>query len=822
MAESQVFYKDGSAVPPERAAEAVAAGQAFARKNQSVSMLDDTGTPVSVDARDIQQAVHAGFQFEDPAAAAQRAKMRERGAIGQQAIAAVEGAGRGATLGLSDLAAGALLGDEYSQAARERQQANPLTAGATEIAGTIAPALLTGGAGAVARGAALTPAALASRAGVAAERLAARATAGLGEGALARMAGRAAQVGASGATEGALYGVGSEISKAALENTDITAEKLLSGALEGGKFGGLTGAGMGAVGSLAGRAAEKLLGGESLRAKARELADESLLKAFGAQASDFKKLTGRKVGQAADDKISQVAKEAFEYRYQSGPLKGQKLFSGAKRADDLIDSVAYAKNEVGEGLGSIYSKADEAIKARPDLGVDVGAYLRRVEEEVLQPLRSSNVPAIRKRADKVERQLEGLRQRLEPVEVKLPDGTIELHPPEPIGFAELNQTRRDIREIFQPPKASGGGLPAAVPEHAAHLEKAERMLSEELDGAVEKALTSVGEDASKFKELKRQYSAFSDLEAVANSAAKRQLGNRAISPSDYGTGLSMAMSMLASGNVAGLAAGAATSFAHKLIRERGRSVLAQMADHVASLDDEAIAGIRKLAGEAGRVPRRAIQSAESIDRRYAEVTDSVKNFQTDPKHAQQVLSSNVDAIAGDHPELAAAIQAKIQGDYQYLAQQIPGQLSRADSSLTPLAATKNARIPHAAKAKLVNIATALERPNSILADLASGSVPREKIEALKARRPEIFNEMRGLVMRHVATKKTEIAYLDRVQLSLAFDFNGDKSLKAIGSIQADNSTPPPEKGNNPPGGASSLNPQKAQEAASLPSQRAEA
>jgi hypothetical protein len=134
----------------------------------------------------------------------------------------------------------------------------------------------------------------------------------------------------------------------------------------------------------------------------------------------------------------------------------------------------------------------------------------------------------------------------------------------------------------------------------------------------------------------------------------------------------------------------------------------------------------------------------------------------------------------------------------------------------------SARLPHAAKAKIVNIATALERPNSILADLADGNVPREKIEALKARRPEIFAEMRQLVIREVATKQTEIPYLDRVQLSLAFDFNGDKSLKFIGQIQADNSTPPPEDQQNPPGGVSSINPQKVAESVSLPSQRAEA
>lgn len=824
MPESQVYYADGTPVPHDKAAEAVAAGKAFGLKDKPLHMIDETGAPVKVEAGNLREAVKAGFGFEDPAEAAKRQALREHGTAGQQAIAAVEGGARGLSFGTSDALAGAVLGDEYSEHARKRQQANPITATGSEILGAVAPAIASGGSGLLARGAALTPAGLAARAGSAAERLVGRGAAalGAGEGTLARMATRAAQVGASGATESALQGLGGEISKAALENTDLTAEKLLSGAIEGGKFGGLVGAGMGATGTLAGKAAEKLLGSESVRERARQLADESLLKAFGFQGSDFRRLVGRKVGQAADDRLSAVAKEAFDYRFKSGPLEGQKLFTGAKKAEDLIDSVTFAKREIGEELGNVRRQTDEILKARPELGADTAGYLRRVDEEVLKPLRGSMSPTIQGQADRVEAELAQLRNRVEapPIRVRMADGTTEIRPREPVSFSELEDFRRNLRDIIQPPKPAGGGLPAPVPEHAAHLEKAERMLSEELDNSVERAISSSGGDASKFKELKREYSAFSDLEAVSNKAAKQQLGNRALSPSDYGTGLGMAMSMLASGNVAGLAAGAATSFGHKLVREYGRSVLAQMAHHVATLDDEAIGAIRKIAGEAGKVPRRVIQSAESIDRRYDEVSDSVKQFQSDPRKAQQVLASNVEAIAGEHPELAAAIQTKIQGDYQYLAQQIPGQLSRADSSLTPLAA--KGRIPHAAKTKIVNIATALERPNSILEDLARGNVPREKIEAIKARRPETFAEMRGLVMKHVAVKRDEIPYLDRVQLSLAFDFNGDKSLRNIGAIQADNSTPPPEDQANPPGGVSSLNPEKVAEGTSLPSQRAEA
>lgn len=831
MPESQVFYADGSAVPLEKADQEIAAGKAFAKKGERVAMLDSTGAPVTVASGDLRQAIESGFSVEDPAAGEMRRVKRERGTLGEQALTAVEGAARGVSLGTSDALAGAVLGDEYSTRARQRQEVNPLTAGGSEILGGIGAAVASGGTGALARGAAFTPAGLTARAGAAAERLVGRgATAlGLGEGTLARMATRAAQVGASGATEGALYGAGSEISKAALENTDLTAEKLLSGAYREAKFGGLLGAGMGAGGVAASKAAERLMGGTSLQERARRLASKSALDAVGFQGTDYRKLTGRKVGQAAEDRIDQVGQDLLEYRFKEGPLKGQKLFTGAKKAEDYVDDLTFAREETGNAIGQQRAKADRFIKASPELAEDLGAstrdYLKRVDDEILQPLKSSLSPTAQRQAKRVETELAQIRERVEapPAMVRM-NGTTELRPRQPLTFSELEDFRKRMGDIVYPQRPAGGGLAPPPPAHAVHLQKAERMLTDMMDDKIAKAFASAGEDASKFKELKRQFSSIKDVEAVANKAAGQQRGNRSVSPSDYAVGLGTAISMLASGNVAGLALGGASAIAHKLLRERGRSVIAQMAQHVATLDDEAVGAIRKIAGEVGKAPRRAIQSAEAIDRRYDDLSSSVEKYQSDPKHAQEVLASNVEQIAGRYPELAAAVQNKIQGDYQYLAQQMPGRLSRADASLTPEASAKMARVPHAAKAKIVNIATALERPNSILTDLANGRVPREKIEAIKARRPEIFAEMRTMVMKHVATQEEEIPYLERVQLSLAFDFSGDKSLapKAIASIQADNSTPPSEDQKNPPGGVSSLNPQQAQEGASLPSQRAEA
>lgn len=141
------------------------------------------------------------------------------GGLGQQALAAVEGAGRGVTLGGSDLLANAMrsgasklgLPDKYLDVVApspedrlERREANPVTEALSSMAGSGALAVGTGGIGAPAG---------------------------------------AGYLGAAGASaaEGALMGAGNVVSDYALGDPDLTAQKAAAqigmGAILGGGFG---------------------------------------------------------------------------------------------------------------------------------------------------------------------------------------------------------------------------------------------------------------------------------------------------------------------------------------------------------------------------------------------------------------------------------------------------------------------------------------------------------------------------------------------------------------------------------------------------------
>lgn len=832
----QVFYKDGKPVPDAKVGEAIASGEGYAKGR--VTVRDPSGVVGTIDASELGKP---GYRPLTDAEINEERIHRERSTLGQQAITGLEGAARGATLGLSDVATTGLLGDEYRQGAAERAHENKKIAIGSEIAGAIAPTLFSGGAAAevegaslLSRAARLAPSSLVSSGGRAVERGVASIVGHSAESALGRMAQRAAAVGAAGAAEGGLYGAGNAVSEAALDGGPITAEKVLGGFGHGALFGGALGAGLGAASSAAGSAFERIVGGtEGLRAGAEKLANESALKAVGFQGSDFRKLIGRRAGEAAENKIADVGSELLNYTFDGGPLKGRKLFTGAKKAEDFIDDLALAKEEVGAKLGAIKSQVDAA-----GMAPDAEKYLTRVNDEVLAPLRASNSPTIRGQADRVEAELAGLQERIDarasaltadPIRVRLPDGSIEMRPvtpPPPVTFGELDQFRKDLRSVFQPARPAGGGLPAPVPEHAAHLEKAERILADELDKTVEQHLAAAGLDTTEYARNKKTFGALADIEKVANKAAAQQLGNRALSPSDYGTGMATAIGAMLSGNVGGALMGGAGAFAHKVIRERGRSVLAVMADSVAKMDGRIYEAAQSLAGLTA-APRRAALvagTAPTVD--FDRTAAAVRAFASNPKAAADALARPIEGIAPEHPELAAQMQQTLAGDYQYLQTKLPASLGRAGSSLTPQ--LEKARVPKSEQAKFMSVVHALENPASVIEKVAAGELPRDQIEALKVRRPEIYNQMRTEAIKAFSIAKAPRGILERTRVSLAFDFNGDASLDpmTLATIQASNRTAPspedqPPKPGPPPqqNQSTKLNPQSAQTLAT-PSQKA--
>jgi ADP-ribosyltransferase exoenzyme len=150
---------------------------------------------------------------------------REHGGVGGAIATGVESALDTATFGGYGALTDVIWGDDYTEARRERREANPEAGIAGTIAGAVAPALLSGGGGAAGALARATPAGMASRLG-----------ARIAEGGVARAA-------TGYAVEGALYGAGHVLSESILYDKELSAEAFLAGAKEGALWGGLGGVG---------------------------------------------------------------------------------------------------------------------------------------------------------------------------------------------------------------------------------------------------------------------------------------------------------------------------------------------------------------------------------------------------------------------------------------------------------------------------------------------------------------------------------------------------------------------------------------------------
>lgn len=204
------------------------------------------------------------FTADTREAAAARATRAEFG--GRPLAAGAAATARGATLGLSDLAARGLGGEEAAAYLSQLEEANPEASAVGEVVGAVAPILAAGplGGAAVAestagrgllRGAVGLLGAPTRAVTGAAEALggaAGRAVLGASRGVGRTVAAGATRLGLEGAVEGAAAEAGSMLSEAALgRDPDLTAEAVIARLGTGAVFGGAIGGAMGGVGGLA-------------------------------------------------------------------------------------------------------------------------------------------------------------------------------------------------------------------------------------------------------------------------------------------------------------------------------------------------------------------------------------------------------------------------------------------------------------------------------------------------------------------------------------------------------------------------------------------
>lgn len=218
---------------------------------------------------------------------------------------AAAGVFNGLTLGLGPAGVAALGLDKHPEENEALHGSGAFMAG--DIAGMLAPALLSGGETAAARGAleggegllgralGWTPAGLMGRAGTEAEAMAGRLLPEVGT--LGKVGRSTLQMAARGSTEGSIVNLAHTVSDSYIQDKPLTAQSLAASGVNGALFGGLAGGILGAASGTAGAAFDSV-GGSVLGAAAGrgEAGAATALKRIGATEKDLARMAGEEGG----------------------------------------------------------------------------------------------------------------------------------------------------------------------------------------------------------------------------------------------------------------------------------------------------------------------------------------------------------------------------------------------------------------------------------------------------------------------------------------------------------------------------------------------
>lgn len=214
-------------IHPEEVSDALASGKYSLPQGSPIPVVSPDGVHGTVDPAEAHEALQNGYRY----ATHQDVQEAKYGGMKQQAISALEGAGKGL---LGPLASGLeLAGGVKPEDIRGREEANPITHGAAE-AGTFLGSALAG----TGEAAALGEAGKAFQAATGLEK--------------AAQGGRLARAGAEAAKaafEGILYQGGEELHKAFIQDPSQTSDSVITNlgmtSVLGGLFGGAVGAAFG-------------------------------------------------------------------------------------------------------------------------------------------------------------------------------------------------------------------------------------------------------------------------------------------------------------------------------------------------------------------------------------------------------------------------------------------------------------------------------------------------------------------------------------------------------------------------------------------------
>ncbi len=736
---------------------------------QVAGALDVGATPIS--AREASEGTRAWQQI------------RETDANWSAPEKALGGVFSGLTLGLGPAAlAEAGLADRGDVEALKSSAAFQ----AGDIAGMVAPALLSGGEGLAARGAleaeggllgralGWTPAGLMGRAGTGAEAMAGRLLPEVG--ALGKVGRSTLQMAARGATEGSIVNLAHTVSDSYIQDKPLTAQSLAASGVNGALLGGLAGGILGGIGGLAGAGVDAV-GGAAVRTGAGtgERGAAQALKRAGATESEISRMASEEGGLVAAVR-----------RYHDILESGGESF--ASKTSNIAKTMKEAGKGYGSGASEIVSTLDrEATAHLPDMA--------RVQFRLREELGNKYAGTfLQDEAGKVS---QAMSQNLDSLAAK----------PSWKGWVD---TRTQLSELVGKAR---GGLQEDVYRSALNA----------VDSEIAEAMTYAGESIGN-KALGEQFQAAvmgrkfaEEYGEMATSKLGRELSanNSPMVPGDAGTAVWSALA----GHPLGGAAIVAGRGISRIVQRRLEPAMAEAAYRSAvgasaakatvDVGNRVTSTFKKFMGLGGKVT--ALEAAESV-RPKATLKGFKDTMEMSDKLTSQAHKAKVDDLVAamsqmGHPELAQQMADQYMRAIQYLNYNMPKSAKLKESGSLGKMPTKMGLTTK--ETRYMDIFSAISQPMRIIDGILDGTVSRTAVNAVAYVMPEwhqdivsraaqVFLEakeqgkflpadkvaMAGLVLNAPVDSKLEKPFIDEVQ----------KALQANGKPQPEPGQPAPQGG----------------------------
>lgn len=740
------------------------------------------------------EALSKNWKIETPEETAARQLADQEGALGS-VKAFGENLGSTATLGLSDVALGETLGNDYRKNRALREMAHPGASMAGEIGGMVLPALLTGGGSLLEEGAAEGGSALARAAGGTAKALGEWSPAGLalrggeaaselvghglgrlgltGESLVGKMALTGGRMAAGGAVEGALFGAGNALSEAALApdgDYDKLAQKLWAGGIHGAEFGALVGGGLGAGSELVGHVARKIGGTFSARQMLEDFADSKALKSAGYQGSDIQKLTPEARSKLAD------------------AIRGEENIGWLDSLGDRAKKLKTAKQETGELLGTMRKQLDEV--AAPGVRPNVRQVLEDADTRVTDMMLKAQTVEEEKAALKISKQLDKMRKSLGKEELSF-EQTHELRRKIDDGLTNYGKKTYPASSMNRPPDLYEQGMMRVRTDMEREFERA----------ADEAMAGSTPEFKAAYQDAKDRYGSLKEISKVANKRAGSIAGNRDVSLTDTIMAAGGFMSM----GPKGLLLAAANRIARSTTADH---VVGRLASDLARLDRtvtdsmnrfvntsrrarEGIAAAVEVPHNVGskqilkevlhhgkEVSKTGVSSTLHVRAEAHEKGEKVREYYEKLGHIEREAASPPGTMVHipGAPQIEQAAERTRRGAIQYLLSQAPKAPARINHPMLARIARQTEPDPVAVMKWMRKVET-VENPMSVLKAMESRRLTTDHVDALKATAPAVLEMFRRAALAKITDEDSDMAYEDRIQLGTLLGVETDPSLR---------------------------------------------